>query len=375
MTSRYIPEAYTVESVTSGHPDKVCDQISDAILDACLAQDPNSRVAVECFGSHGLLVIGGEVTTAATVDYAATAGSVYRAIGHTDEIEILNRIVAQSPEIAAGVNNGGAGDQGMMYGYATNETDTYLPKGLVYTHKLAKGLEERRRNGRLPWVRPDGKTQVTMQNGRVHTVLVSTQHDEDIQNDRIRDELTRMLIREIIDETPEKIFINPSGSFVKGGFDADAGLTGRKIMVDTYGGLIQHGGGAFSGKDATKVDRSAAYMARYVAREIVKSGDAKECLVAVAYAIGVVDPVMVRATDEQGNDISDKAKAFDFRPLAIIERLGLRKPIFLRTANRIFLGGSGKKERSTPTGRASFFSPFVLLPARPYRKYPSLLVP
>ena len=334
-----IPKTYTVESVTSGHPDKVCDQISDAILDECLKQDPMSRCAIECFGSHGLLVIGGEVTTSAKVDYSEVARRVYSEIGYdSDTLEILNRVVEQSTEIAQGIDGGGAGDQGIMYGHATNETSEFLPMGVVLAHKLARGLEELRRDGTLQWLRPDGKTQVTISNGEVSTVLVSVQHDESISVENVRREIEEKLFRRLLrlDQSvgarkPE-VIINPAGAWSVGGFEADAGLTGRKIMVDTYGGLVPHGGGCFSGKDATKVDRSGAYMARFVAREIVAQGEAKECLVSVAYAIGVAEPVMLMAQDEQGRDLSHLARAYDFRPQAIIEHLDLRKPVFQKTA-------------------------------------------
>ncbi len=325
----FIPRTYTVESVTSGHPDKVCDQISDAILDECLRQDPFSRVAVETFGSHGLLVIGGEITSKAQIDYAAVARNVYADIGYTDELKIITNIVRQSPDIAQGVDNGGAGDQGIMYGYATDETPEFLPLGVVLAHRLARGLEILRRNNTLPWLRPDGKTQVTVENGRVKTVLVSAQHTEGVSQKEIRAALIEHLIQPIIGDIARvEILTNSTGKFVKGGFGADTGLTGRKIMVDTYGGLIPHGGGCFSGKDATKVDRSGAYMARHVAKELVAQGKAKECLVSVAYAIGRAEPVMVQAVNEKGDDISALALAYDWCPNSIINLLNLRQPTF-----------------------------------------------
>ncbi|HBL39057.1 TPA: methionine adenosyltransferase [Candidatus Uhrbacteria bacterium] len=338
-----MPPIYTVESVTSGHPDKICDQISDAILDECLRQDPLSRVAVECFGSHGLLVVGGEVTTSASVNFAEVVRRVVSEIGYDgDNLEVIDRVVKQSPEIARGVDEGGAGDQGIMYGYATDETPEFLPRGVVLAHKLARGLETLRRNETLPWLRPDGKTQVTMVNGRVRTILVSTQHDETVLLGEVRGGVFKHLIAPIIEayqtylgsskEEQTRFIVNPAGAWSVGGFEADTGLTGRKIMVDTYGGLISHGGGCFSGKDATKVDRSGAYMARFVARDLVSRGEAKQCLISVAYAIGVADPVMMTAHDEQGRDLSHLAKVYDFRPQAIIERLDLRKPIFRPTA-------------------------------------------
>lgn len=325
---------YTVESVTSGHPDKVCDQISDAILDACLAQDPLSRVAVESFGGHGLLVIGGEVSTRAHVNYEQIAREVYRDIGYDDPIKVLVRISEQSPDIAQGVAVGGAGDQGIMYGFATNETPEFLPKGVVIAHTLTKGLEDLRKSGALRWLKPDGKAQVTVREGKIATVLVSCQHEEGITQEEIRTALTTKLIKPAIGDIAEiEILINPTGRFVQGGFAADTGLTGRKIMVDTYGGLVPHGGGAFSGKDATKVDRSAAYMGRFAAKQIVASGHAAQCLIAVAYAIGRADPVMVKAVDEHHQDLTGLAtRGFDFRPAAIIERLGLHRPLFRQTA-------------------------------------------
>jgi S-adenosylmethionine synthetase len=331
----HIPNFYTVESITSGHPDKVCDQISDAILDACLAQDPQSRVAVETFGSHGLLVIGGEVTTHARVDYEQIARKTYRSIGYSDHLQVIVNIVEQSPDIAQGVDSGGAGDQGIMYGFATDETAEMLPKGVVLVHKLAIGLEKLRVSGALTWLMPDGKTQVSMRGSRVETVLVSCQHSPDATQDEIRRGIIESLIKPALggDISGLNILINPTGAFVRGGFDADTGLTGRKIMVDTYGGLAPHGGGAFSGKDATKVDRSAAYMARLVARAAVVRGLSRACQVAVAYAIGQDTPVMVTAINEKGADIWDALKNdFDFRPKAIIERLGLRAPIFASTS-------------------------------------------
>lgn len=334
---------YTVESVTSGHPDKVCDQISDAILDVCLAQDPKSRVAVESFGGHGLLVVAGEVTTRADIDAEAIARKVYRDIGYDDDLEIITRIVVQSPDIALGVDQDGAGDQGIMYGYATDETSEYLPQGVVLAHALTYGLERLRKGGTLPWLRPDGKAQVTYQGGMLNRVLVSTQHADDINEADVRAALVEHLVRPLAPAlVDEDILTNPTGRFVQGGFDADTGLTGRKIMVDTYGGLAPHGGGAFSGKDATKVDRSAAYMARFAAKNVVANGLAKEALVAVSYAIGRAEPMMVTATDNKGNDLSKVVrKHFDFRPRAIIERLGLERPIFAKTAAYGHFGKEG----------------------------------
>lgn len=339
----YNPKTYTVESVTSGHPDKICDQISDAILDECLRQDPKSRVAVESFGGHGILVVGGEVTTLAQVNYADIAREVYGGIGHKQNLKIITNIVTQSPDIAQGVNVGGAGDQGIMYGFATDETPEFMPFAVVNAHALAQGLETLRRdNPQFLWLSPDGKTQITIENGRIKTILISCQHNENIGQEEIKKLLKEHLIEPIIGNISNiEILVNPTGKFVTGGFDADTGLTGRKIMVDTYGGLIPHGGGCFSGKDPTKVDRSAAYMARFAAKNIVASGRAKKCLISIAYAIGRAEPLMVEAVNEKGESITETVKNnFDFRPAAIIERLDLRRPIYLSTAA---YGHFGKK--------------------------------
>lgn len=339
----HLPQVYTVESVTSGHPDKVCDQISDAILDACLEQDPATRAGIESFGSHGHLVIGGEVTTKAQVNYEQIVRDVYKTIGYNHEIEIRTHIVEQSPDIAQGVDTGGAGDQGIMYGYATAETPEYLPAGLVLVHRLTKALETIRTSGLLPWLGPDGKAQVTIENGKLRTVLVSTQHQANIGHDDLSRAIRALVIEPLVGDIENlETLVNPTGSFVLGGFEADAGLTGRKIMVDTYGGLITHGGGAFSGKDPSKVDRSAAYMCRFVAKNLVANGLAREALVSVAYAIGKVEPLMVYAVDENGRDLSATVKEqFDFRPKAIIERLGLRRPIYSQTAAYGHFGKAG----------------------------------
>ena len=328
-------KVYTVESVTSGHPDKMCDQISDAILDECLSQDPKSRVAIESFGGHNLLLIGGEVTTNANVDFKKIAEDVYRKIGYQDNLKIITNVTSQSPDIAQGVDTGGAGDQGIMYGYATNETKEFLPKGVVLAHKLTKGLETLRKNNQIPWLQPDGKSQVTMQDGKVKSILISCQHNEDISPEEIRKTIIEKLIKPIVGDINNiEILVNPTGKFVMGGFSADTGLTGRKIMVDTYGGLIPHGGGCFSGKDPSKVDRSAAYMARFAAKNIVANKLAQECLVSVSYAIGRVEPLMVEVINEKGEDLSNVIKnKFDFRPRAIIETLDLLRPIYSRTAS------------------------------------------
>ena len=334
----HIPSRYTTESVTSGHPDKVCDQISDAILDAALKKDSLSRVAIESFGSHGYMMIGGEIKTNAKIDFKKIAQDVYRKIGYKDELKISVRVAKQSNDIAMGVDTGGAGDQGIMYGYATDETPEMLPVGVVLAHALARNLEKLRKDKTLPWLRPDGKTQVTIDDNRVITALVSTQHAEKAKQEDIRAALITRLFKPTLGKfwhEDIEILVNPTGRFVQGGFEADAGLTGRKIMVDSYGGLIAHGGGAFSGKDATKVDRSAAYMCRYVAKNIVGNGHAKKALVSVAYAIGRAEPVMVEVVSENGSSkhLTDWVKKhFDFRPLAIIDRLDLRRPIYQPTA-------------------------------------------
>jgi S-adenosylmethionine synthetase len=325
----------TVESVTEGHPDKVCDQIADAILDAYLTRDPLSRVAVEVFGSHGAVMIGGEVTSDADVDPVQVARTVYKEIGYDDDIEIFTNIEEQSGDIARGVDTGGAGDQGIMYGYATAETPEFLPTPVVLAHRLAWGLGNlRRHDPEFTWLRPDGKTQVTIDNGRIVAVVVSTQHVKGADQQQIREQLVGSLITPVTGDVDDvNLMINPTGSFEVGGFNADTGLTGRKIMVDTYGGIIPHGGGAFSGKDATKVDRSGAYMARFAAKNIIANGIARNCMVTVAYAIGREDPVMLVAKSGDGKDLSSYLKQnFDFRPRAIIERLGLRRPIFRPTA-------------------------------------------
>ncbi len=331
----HFPLTYTVESVTSGHPDKMCDQISDAILDAYLAQDPMSRVAMETFGAHGLLVIGGEVTSRGTVDHEEIARSVYRDIGYEDELKVITNVVTQSPDIAQGVDTGGAGDQGIMYGYACDETPELLPRSLVLAHALARGLEDLRRNDPVcAWLRPDGKTQVTVHDGKISALLVSTQHDPSVSQEEIRRALMEKLFTPAVGDLSNiEVLTNPTGAFALGGFTADTGLTGRKIMVDTYGGLAPHGGGAFSGKDPTKVDRSAAYFCRYVAKRAVAEKLAKQCLVSVAYAIGRAEPLMVEVENERGESLSAWAKGkFDFRPAAIIDRLGLRRPLYRQTA-------------------------------------------
>jgi S-adenosylmethionine synthetase len=333
ITESILPPEYTVESVTPGHPDKICDQISDAILDAYLADDPAARVAVEVMGSHGTLVIGGEVTSKAEVDAAAIAKQVYRDIGYDDELEVLVRIAKQSPEIGQSVDSGGAGDQGIMYGYATDETDEMLPRGVVFAHEITRQLERVRRSGGVSWLLPDGKAQVTIQRPHAATVVVSTQHAPGVHaEDRTSAMLQYVVNPALGGDAPSEVLVNTAGDWTVGGFAADAGMTGRKIMVDTYGGLVPHGGGCFSGKDPTKVDRSAAYMARFAARQLVAQGVGHEVLVSVAYAIGKAEPLMLRAVNEKNKDCSSELAQFDFRPAAIIERLELRRPIYRETA-------------------------------------------
>ncbi len=324
----------TTESVTIGHPDKICDQISDAIVDAYLLQDPLSRVAVNSMGSHGTLFIGGEATSKGAVDHAKLAQELYQEIGYTEELKMVVNVVPQSPDIAQGVDTGGAGDQGIMYGYATDETPEMLPRQVVAAHALTRGLTALRAKPGFEWLRPDGKSQVTYEDGRLKTILVSCQHTENIEQPEIQAQLTQHLFQPLFgDLSNVEVLVNPTGRFVQGGFYADTGLTGRKIMVDTYGGLIPHGGGAFSGKDPTKVDRSAAYFCRYVARQLVKRGLCHHATVRVAYAIGRAEPVMVDVEGDGDDGLHEAVqKEFDFRPKAIIERLDLRKPIYRQTA-------------------------------------------
>ncbi|MCA9972516.1 MAG: methionine adenosyltransferase [Anaerolineales bacterium] len=362
---------FTSESVTEGHPDKMCDQISDAVLDAIMAQDPYGRVACETAVKTGYVMVFGEITTSAAINYDQIVRQVVKDIGfdHSDKgfdgntCGVLVGIAQQSPDIAQGVDraleyrkNGdseaeleavGAGDQGMMFGYACNETDVLMPLPIHLAHGLTRQLSEVRRNGTLPWVRPDGKAQVTVeysygQPKRVHTVLVSTQHAPEIENDAIRAGLIEHVIKPVLGETwwdeDIRVFVNPTGRFVVGGPMGDAGLTGRKIIVDTYGGMGRHGGGAFSGKDCTKVDRSAAYAARWVAKNIVAAGLADRCEVQVAYAIGVARPVSVNVETFGTSDYSSEQLValieahFDLRPGAIIRDLDLRRPIYRETA-------------------------------------------
>jgi S-adenosylmethionine synthetase len=361
-TDRFL---FTSESVTEGHPDKIADQISDAILDACLAEDPYSRVACETLTCTGLVVVAGEITTKAYVDFQTLVRDTVKKIGYDDALKgfdsntcaVISTINRQSPDIAQGVDTGGAGDQGMMFGYATNETPELMPTPISLAHKLAAKLSEVRKNGKLPYLRPDGKSQVTVEYDanhkpvRVDAVVISTQHAEEVGNDQLRAEIQEHVIEavipsELLDENT-KYHINPTGRFVIGGPMGDTGLTGRKIIVDTYGGMGRHGGGAFSGKDATKVDRSAAYMARYVAKNIVASGLADRCEVQLAYAIGVAEPVSIRVDTFGTGKISEPRlielvrENFKLTPKGIIESLNLRRPVFQQTAAYGHFGRTG----------------------------------
>ena len=367
---------FTSESVTEGHPDKVCDRVSDSVLDAALAQDPMARVACECAATTGLMLVMGEITTTATIDVADIARKAICEIGydnaaagydgHSCSVQVaLHR---QSPDIAMGVDSSyddkneiGAGDQGMMFGFACRETRELMPAPISYAHNLTKALTACRKSGELPWLRPDGKGQVSVQYAadgtpeRIDTVVVSTQHAPDIAIEDLRAQVIEKIIQpnlpsRLLDENT-KYSVNPTGRFVIGGPAGDSGLTGRKIIVDTYGGYAAHGGGAFSGKDPTKVDRSGAYMARYIAKNIVAAGLADKCQLQLAYAIGVAQPVSVLAETFGTGKISDAALSdlvracFDLRPAAIIERLGLRRPIYVQTSA---YGHFGREELNLP---------------------------
>jgi S-adenosylmethionine synthetase len=347
---------FTSESVTEGHPDKIADQISDAILDACLEEDAYSRVACETLTATGLVVIAGEITTKTYVDFQKVVRGVVQSIGYDNALygfdsntcAVISSINKQSGDIAMGVDTGGAGDQGMMFGYATNENDDYMPTAIDLAHKLTLRLSKVRKNGQLPYLRPDGKSQVTVEYGpnhkpkRVEAVVISTQHAEAVDNETLRADIIRHVIQAAIPahllDADTKYHINPTGRFVIGGPMGDTGLTGRKIIVDTYGGMGRHGGGAFSGKDPTKVDRSACYMARYIAKNIVAAGLADRCEVQLAYAIGVAEPVSVLVdtfgTGKIGEEKLEQLVRDNFQltPKGIIESLRLRRPIYRKTA-------------------------------------------
>lgn len=349
---------FTSESVSEGHPDKVCDAISDGVLDAIFLKDPKARVACETFVTTGLVVVGGEVTTTAYIDVQEVVRTTIRKIGYTkaeykfdaDSCGILNAIHSQSPDIAMGVDTGGAGDQGIMFGFACDQTPEYMPMPIVYAHKLMKRLADiRKKNLKLmPYLRPDSKSQVTIEYDdnhkplRVDAVVISTQHDGDVNQKKIKADVIKHVVKHVIPEkyldSKTKYFVNPTGRFEIGGPHGDSGLTGRKIIVDTYGGWAPHGGGAFSGKDPSKVDRSATYAARHIAKNVVAAHLAKECLVQVAYAIGVAEPVSIFVNTKGTGKITDKKiadmikKEVDLTPRGIIDRLKLRRPIYQKTS-------------------------------------------
>lgn len=375
---------FTSESVTEGHPDKVCDQISDAVLDACLEGDPDSRVACEVMATTDRVILAGEITTKTEVDYEKVARDTLREIGYTDKkwgisadtCEVMNFINPQSPDIAMGVNKDhedpyetvGAGDQGMMFGYACKETPEYMPFPIALAHRITRRLAEARKSGEIEWLRPDGKAQVSVEYEddkpkRVTTIVVSTQHAEDVSNDEIVETIKKEIVKKVVpaefldDQT--SYFINPTGKFVIGGPEGDAGLTGRKIIVDTYGGYARHGGGAFSGKDPSKVDRSGAYTARYIAKNIVAAGLAERVEVQLAYAIGVTKPVSVLvetfgtsslSQDELEKIVNDN---FDLRPAAIIDKLDLKRPIYRKTAS---YGHFGRSDLDLPWEKVGVLS-------------------
>lgn len=350
---------FTSESVSEGHPDKVCDAISDGVLDAIIKEDPNARVACETFVTTGLVLVGGEITTKSYVEIPEVVRATIKKIGYTsaeykfdaESCSVLNAIHSQSPDIAMGVDKGGAGDQGLMFGYACDQTPELMPMPIMFAHKLVKRLAEIRKSfdGFMPYLRPDAKSQVTIEYDnewkpiRVDTIVVSTQHDPDVTQERIKEDVIEEVVKKVIPlemlDNKTKYFVNPTGRFEIGGPHGDSGLTGRKIIVDTYGGWAPHGGGAFSGKDPSKVDRSATYAARHIAKNVVAAGLAKECLVQVAYAIGVADPVSIFVNTKGTGVIPDSeianmiSKEVDLTPKGIIERLQLRRPIYQKTSS------------------------------------------
>ncbi len=347
---------FTSESVTEGHPDKLCDLISDTILDECLKQDENSRVAVEVFASKNLITVAGQITTKANYDIESIVRNVIKEIGYDNEntdidyrtCKINVNIDKQSPDIALGVDTGGAGDQGIMFGYATDETENYMPYPIFMAHKLAKKLTEVRKSGKVPFLRPDGKTQVTVEYEnnvpkRIEAILISTQHKDGVSIDEIKDVIINEVIRTVIPinmiDNNTKIYVNPTGRFVIGGPLGDTGLTGRKIIVDTYGGFARHGGGSFSGKDPSKVDRSVTYMIRHIAKNIVANGYAKRCEIQVSYAIGREQPLSIYINTFGTGTRSDEElvdliiQKFDLTPNGIIKYLDLKKPIYTKTTN------------------------------------------
>jgi S-adenosylmethionine synthetase len=368
---------FTSESVTEGHPDKIADQISDSILDACLEQDPYSRVACETLTATGLVVIAGEITTKAYVDFQSLVRGTVAAIGYDNALygfdsntcAVISTINKQSGDIAMGVDTGGAGDQGMMFGYASNETEELMPLAISLAHKLTFRLSEVRKNGQLSYLRPDGKSQVTVEYDaqgkpvRIDAVVISTQHAENVSNEQLRGDILKHVIQAVLPahllDEDTKYHINPTGRFVIGGPMGDTGLTGRKIIVDTYGGMGRHGGGAFSGKDPTKVDRSAAYMARHIAKNIVAAGLADRCEVQLAYAIGVAEPVSVLVDTFGTGKVENRKleelvrKNFKLTPKGIIESLDLRRPIYKKTAAYGHFGRNDKDFTWEATDKAA----------------------
>jgi len=373
---------FTSESVTQGHPDKICDQVSDAILDAILKDDPNGRVAVEALTTRGMVIVAGEISTTTYVEIPAVVREVVREAGYTrpeygfdyQSVAVISSIQEQSQDIAQGVDVGGAGDQGLMFGFAVDETPELMPLPIMLAHRLVRRLAEVREAGILPYLRPDGKSQVTVEYDnegkpvRVDTVVLSAQHDEDVKLSVLQEDLRELVIKHVIPEELRdqniKCYINPTGRFVIGGPVADTGVTGRKIMVDTYGGYARHGGGCFSGKDPTKVDRSATYMARYIAKNLVKADIAKKVEVQLAYAIGVAEPVAIYVDTFGTSDVPEEVivkairKRFDLTPRSIIDELKLLRPIYKRTAS---YGHFGREEEGFTWERTDAAKDFLEL--------------